>query len=207
MKKISPVLNIVLLIAVAILYVLHFWGESKEVETKAEKVALPTELPVDGSVVYVDMEKLLLQYQYSVELNQEFLMEKERLENEMKVEYEKYEKEANKYQEKVARGGFISAASAENQKAELLIKQQQLQQLQVRLENDWFKKEEELESLLYDAIIGYLEEISQLNNYHYVLSKVIGGSVLVGKNNLNITDIAIDELNKRYEQVKTEDGN
>ncbi len=203
MKKLSPVLNIVLLIAVAVLYFLHFSTSESVKETgiadSPKETVRATELPDAGSIVYLDMEQLLLQYQYSVDLNEEFMQEKERLENEMRVEVEKFEKTATAYQDKVARGGFISNASAENQKAEILKQQQDLQELQARLENEWLLKEQELETKLYNNIIAYLDEISTTNNYQYVLSKMAGGNLLVGKVDLDITDLVITELNNRYQ--------
>ena len=69
MKNFSIGLNIVLLIAVIVLYVLHFSGKTKNVE---EQTGLSAVVP-NAKIVYINMDSLLSNYEQSRELNEAFL--------------------------------------------------------------------------------------------------------------------------------------
>lgn len=70
MKNYSIVLNVILLIAVAVLYVLHFTGNRENTSVKPRVDGNET---VNGTkIVYVNTDTLLSNYLLSVELNEAF---------------------------------------------------------------------------------------------------------------------------------------
>jgi outer membrane protein len=205
MNQFSKYLNFLLLAAVLILFVLHFTSRVPDTGTTAGKETSNNDTStVQSGIVYVDLERLLLEYQYSIDLNQQSVRQKSSLEGRMQKELSAFEAEMESYQNKLARGGFISTQSAENKKEELIQKQQELQELKMNLENEWYAHEQELERKLYESIVNYLKELSSREGYHYVLSQVAGSDVLVANPKLDITDTVLFELNARYTAQKAD---
>lgn len=204
MKNLSIILNIVLLAAVIWLYVDRYSFSNKSENKKQEAVLLnPGEImPDSGKIVYIDLEKILLEYEYSIDLNNEFQAHTSEAENNLQTQLDAYQKEADEYQRKLARGGFVSMQSAENQKSKLIERQSELQQLQQKLQSEALEKEKQLESNLYDSIINYLKEVQKEYKYKYVLSHIAGSDVLVADPELDITKMVLTTLNKRYQEKK-----
>ena len=78
MKKVNLILNIVLVLAVAALYVLHFTGNSKTENTASTEDSRIT--AGSGDIVYINLDTLVNQYDMYNDL---------RTELESKVEHEK----------------------------------------------------------------------------------------------------------------------
>ena len=69
MKNLSIGLNVLLLIAVIVLYILHFSGNSKSTSNQSGTVTVNA----DAKIVYINMDTLLNNYTQSRELNEAFL--------------------------------------------------------------------------------------------------------------------------------------
>jgi outer membrane protein len=75
-KNLSIVLNVVLAVAVAVLYVLHFTGTSDSAEV-AE--ATESQSPSDLSIAYVNSDSLLSNYDYFKELEKSLWIKRKNL--------------------------------------------------------------------------------------------------------------------------------
>lgn len=203
MKNISALINVVLLLAVAVLYYLHF-SASNSVETKSESVILTKADIASGEVkiAFIDLEKLLVEYNLSADLNENYSQHMEKAQTKLDKKVSDYKKELRTYQEKLQRGGFLSQRSAENQKDALLEKQQELQILQMELENTLLEDQQKLNSQLYDSVMNYLHEYNQAQNFQYIFSKMDGGGLLIGDSTLEITNHVVNVLNQRYKSIK-----
>lgn len=199
MKNISPILNAVLLVAVVVLYFLHFTkdgGESQKEETIP--VRKSTGEAGELNIAFIDLERLLVDYKLSKELNDSFEERKGEAQNHLEQQVSNYKKEAESYQEKLKRGSFLNQQSAENQQKSLLDKQQQLQMLQMELENNLLEDQQNLNNQLYDSVMNFLNMYNKSLNYKYIFSKMEGGNLLIGDPQMDITGDVVDALNKRY---------
>lgn len=199
MKNYSVVLNIVLLIAVAVLYVLHFTG-NKNVPAGQTEVSAN-----DGAgtnIVYINTDTLLSNYLLSVELNEAFLKKQEERRTELNMKAKQLDQQANEFQRKLENNGFISRERAEAARQELLDKNQKLQMLQQEMTEKSMKEQSDLNRRLFEAITACLKEYNKEKGYNIVLSTVMAGNVLYAQDGFDITQDVVARLNEQYNNQK-----
>lgn len=203
MKNISIVLNVVLLVAVAVLYYLHFSNADVDSKKDEPNPIRQTSLEPGGlNIAFVDLEKLLTDYKLSTELNTNFSKSQEEAQNHLEQQVSSYEKEAKAYQEKLNRGSFLNQQSAENQQKALLDRQQELKMLQMELENKLLEDQQALNIQLYDSVMNYLNMYNKNLNFQYIFSKMDGGNLLIGDPRFDITSDVVTGLNQRYSSIE-----
>lgn len=203
MKNISTILNVVLLVAVAVLYYLHF--SNADVESKKEEPNAIRQASVEPggmNIAFVDLEKLLTDYKLSTELNANFSKSQKEAQGRLEGQISSYEKEAKAFQEKLNRGSFLNQQSAENQQKALLDRQQELQMLQRELENKLLDDQQILNIQLYDSVMNYLNVYNKSLNFQFIFSKMDGGNLLIGDPKLDITSEVVNALNQRYSSIE-----
>lgn len=198
MKSYSIALNVVLLIAVGVLYVLHFTansgcgsaniGESQRIVDK------------DAKIVYINTDTLLRNYKLSVELNEAFLKKQEERNTELNIKAKELDRQAREFQRKVENGGFISSERAEAARQELLEKNQKLQQLQQEMTEKMMKEQSELNKKLFESITNFLSQYNKEKGYDIILSTVVAGNILYAEEGFDITQEVVEKLNEQYKQ-------
>jgi outer membrane protein len=199
MKNLSVVFNVILTIAVAILFYLHFKGNNNSVSTTTG-TETPMAMPVTAKgIVYINSDTLLDNIKYYADMKKEFEAEQTRVKNELKSESDKLQADAQLYQKQA-----IGMTDMERQQTEgnLGMRQQALMQkkddLLSRLDEKQGKSSEEL----YARISNYLHEFNKGKNYQFVLGYQKGGGILFANDSLDITKQIIEGLNKQYEEEK-----
>lgn len=202
MKNISLILNVVLLAAVLFLFIDRYAIQSGTGSEKVSSANLSTAGASEGKVAYISLEKILTDYEYSKNLNDNMMKMLEDSKAHLKSESQSFENDYLKFESKVKSGGFLSQASMENQQAELLERQKKLQEKQYELENQLMEEQQRVEAELYKKIVAYLEVIRSENKLNYIVSLVPGSDILVADSTLNVTDIVLEGLNKQYQEEK-----
>ena len=192
----------VLVLAVSMLFYLHFNENTPVAKTLKKTTINDTLSGAANSIAYVNIDSLLLQYNFSKDLNDQFVKRKNMLSNQLDGKAASFEKEAVEFQEKVKRGGFLTQQSAELQQSELLKKQQSLQQLEYDLSNQLAKEQQDLNKQLYDSISNFLKVYNEDYNYNFIFSNSLGGNLLFANEKLDITTDVISQLNERYQKSK-----
>jgi outer membrane protein len=203
MKNISTILNIVLLVAVAVLYYL-FFSKADDNSQKEGSIELRQASfePGGMNIGFIDLDKLLVEYKLANELNLSYDRRKKEAQDHLDQQVSSYEQEAKSFQEKMQRGSFLNQQSAENQQKALIDKQQELQMLQMELENKLLEEQQNLNLQLYDSVMNYLTHYNKRLNFQYIFSKMEGGNLLIGDPNLDITGDVLNALNKRYNSLE-----
>ncbi len=191
MKNLSIVLNTILIVAVAVLFYLHFSGGTQtEVKTIAG----------EGAVVYVDTDSLLLNYKLSIDLNEKLLKKQEDSRTDFNFKAQKLEKEVVDFQNKVQNNGFLSRERAENAQRDLLEKRESLEQLERKLSSELMIEQNENSKRLFDSISNYLQLYNAKHKFNLIISTSKGGTVLHAADGLDITADVIKGLNARYKK-------
>lgn len=196
MKNLSIVLNVVLFIAVIILYVLHFSGrQTAEVATSAS----------DGNVnagatkiVYINTDTLMNNYQHAVELNEAFLKKQEERRTELNVKAKSLDQELNEFQRKLQNNGFLTEARAMDARDQLLVKQENLRRLQQEMIDKTAREQNDLNKQLFEEITDALQQYNQAKGFNIVLSTQMGGNVLFAQDGFDITPDIVSLLNENY---------
>jgi outer membrane protein len=191
MKNLSLILNVVLLVAVAILYVLHFSSPGK---TETNRSSSDTSA-VDLKVAYILSDSVLKHYEY-LKVNREQLETKtKKMDEELQNRIAGLRNEATAYQRNVSGMTLGQARAAEE---DLGKKQQNLQMYQQTLQQQLMQEEAKLNKELYDRITGFLKDYGQQNGLQVVLKFDPTSDVLYGGKALDITDDVIKGLNEAY---------
>lgn len=199
MKNFSFVLNVVFAIALIILYVLFFNDKPRDVR---EQISEPVRANKEVSVVYVNTDTLLMNYKLSIELNEAFLKKQENRRTELNQKAKSLDGEMREFQRKLENNGFLSRERAEAARDAILLKQQQLQQLQQDMTNQMMNEQADLNKKLFDKITSCLKEFNKEMGYDIILSTTLGGNVLFAKDGFDITSKLLEELNKDYDKQK-----
>lgn len=194
MKNFSIGLNIVLLIAVIVLYVLHFSGKTKNVE---EQTGLSAVVP-NAKIVYINMDSLLSNYEQSRELNEAFLKKVENNRTELNMKAKMFEQEVVAFQQKLDNNGFVTRERAEQAQADLMVKRQNLQKLDQELMETTQREQIELNQKLFTEITNFLKEYNKTKGYQLILSTTVGGNVFYAEDGFDITKEVVNQLNQQY---------
>ena len=196
MKNLSIGLNVLLLIAVIVLYILHFSGNSKSTSNQGGTVTMNA----DARIVYINMDTLLNNYTQSRELNEAFLKKLEANRTELNIKVKNFDREAAEFRNKVENGGFMTREGAEQAQMDLMIKQQNLQKLQQEMTENAQREQMEINRKLYDAITNFLTEYNKAKGFQLILSTTLGGNVLFAQEGFDITNDVVNQLNEQYKK-------
>ncbi|KAA6440156.1 OmpH family outer membrane protein [Dyadobacter flavalbus] len=187
----SLIWNIVLTLAVAVLFFLHF----------SSKPSADAGVAADGNVVpgrrtvYVQVDSLLKNYDFFKDTRKELENKNFQLENELTTKGRSLQNEVAFFQQKAQ---TMTPEQARSTEAQLMKKQQDLvayrDQSAQALGMEEAKKNEEL----YKNIRSYIEKYNKENGYEYVLGYSLGGGILFANPSLDVTQKIIDGLNKEY---------
>jgi outer membrane protein len=151
------------------------------------------------SVAYVKMDSLLLNYNVYKKMSQDLIKEEEQSRINFKQRAESLQKEIAEFQNKIQHNAFLSQQRALSEQDRLLRKQQDLQELGVKIEQDLVIKQQKMNEQLYHNIDSVLKAYNESAKYDFILTNT---SVLLGNDKYDITDEVLKELNKGIEPAK-----
>lgn len=201
MKKLQLIVNIVLALGIAGLYILYFTGIGAAERSRGFTSSIaPVE---DEQIFFVQIDTVLANYDMAIDLADELERSFQSSDAEFAAQQSAYQQEVTDYQDKFNRG-LITRSEATNIEQQLYVRQQELLQLQQTLSDELTEQQNVMNRRLIDAIMQYLNENSQNYNYRYVLGTSFGGNILYAHNSLDITQSVITGLNEEYrEQLRS----
>ena len=197
MKNLSIVLNVVLFVAVIVIYVLYFSDHKSPETAMTSKVAGTADAT---KIVYINTDTLLNNYQLAVELNEAFLKKQEDRRTELNIKAKAIDQEGTEFQRKLQNNGFISEARAIEARDQLLVKQENFRRLQQEMMDKASREQSELNKQLFDEITNFLKEYNKEKGFSIVLSTQLGGNVLYAEDGFDITKEIVDRLNANYKK-------
>lgn len=193
MKNLSLILNAVLLVAVAVLFYLHFSSSSPK---KADSNGGPIG---DLVVAYVNSDSLVSKYEYMKDTKTVLEAKAKKLDADLNNRANALRGEIAAYQRNVSNMTIGQAKALEE---DLGKKQQNLQMYQQSLGQEMGAEEAKVNKELYDRITAFLKLYSEENGIQAVLKYDISSDLLYGKDALDITNVVLDGLNKEYAAEK-----
>jgi outer membrane protein len=196
MKNINLIFNVLLTMAVAVLFALHFSGNTSNTNT-AEAVAKASS---DLRIAYFNSDSIRSQYAM-------FIVEKEKMEAEMKQAEDRLIAEQKKFQADVSefqqRAEFLTITERESREKKLGQKQQELMQLEQNLSDQLAEKEAAVNKQIFTNVENFLKDYAKKNAFTYVVSYMPGGQIWYTNPALDITADMVKHLNEEYEKTKT----
>jgi len=200
MKNISIYLNIALLILVVILYVDRFAGKKSNSSTTENN----SEVSGNLNVAYVNVDSLLDKYDLYNELKTQLMQKRTDLETSLASKGKSLERKAMELQGQYEKR-LITQTRAQEMQQQLMVEQQNLMAWKDEKTLELMEDEQNISKRVYDSITSFIKLYNADNKYQYILSNTLGGNLLYGDKNLNITDTVLTSLNRNYQKnIKTD---
>ena len=200
MKNLSLILNAVLIVAVGVLFYLHFSTKGSAKASPARSAGMNLVQP-DVPIVYVNIDTLLNNYDYFKDMQDDFANKQSEMEAELNNRSRQYEAGAMDYQNKVQKG-LVTRREAAELEQQLMQEQQSLLQLRDQLTMQLQEEEQVSNRKLINALMEYLKEYNTDQNYQFIFSNSFGDNVLFANDQLDITYTVLPGLNEKYRAEK-----
>jgi outer membrane protein len=197
MKNLSLILNIVLLIAVGVLYYLHFAGPKAGSTTGS---TANDAMLSDLKIAYINSDSVLKYYDYLKVNKQQLEAKTQKMGQDYRNRAQGLENEFNAYQRSM---NSMTIGQVRATEENLQKKQQNLQLYQQTLQQQLMQEEANLQKQLYDRITTFLKDYSAQKGLQVVFKYDPTSDMLYGGNGLDISQDVITGLNDAY---KTEKG-
>ncbi len=193
----SLIWNVILTLAVAVLFFLHFSGKKDQGAAPGSPEAL-----AGRKIVYVQVDTLLNNYEFFKDARKEFENKRYQMEMDLNNKGKSLENEIAFFQQKAP---TLTQEQGRSIEAQLMKKQQDFVQYRDRAAQQLAKEESDKNEELYNYIHDYIEKYNKENQYEYVLGYTRGGGILFADSTLNVTQKVLDGLNKSYAEKSTKE--
>jgi outer membrane protein len=154
-----------------------------------------------GSIVYIQMDSLVNQYDMFNDLRSEFEAKIEAIQEDLRKKGNAFEKSATDFQNKLNKG-LLTRSQAETQQQALMQREQDLRNLTGQKQMEMQEEEAVMLRNVMDAIQTYLNKYNETHNYALILQSSASNPVIVGNPSLDITNDVLKGLNEEYIQSK-----
>jgi outer membrane protein len=201
MKNTSLVINIVLAIAVVVLFVLHFTSGPKAITHSANGSEVSASFTGEQAIAWVNMDSVLANYDMYFDIQKELEAKGRKMEVDMTSKTRSFEKEMIDFQEKVQKG-LVTRSTAQQMQQDLAQKEQQLYQFRDELRMKFTEEEQVMLRKIQHSITEYLKIYNTEKGYQIILSGTFGGQLLYGNPSIEITKDVVAGLNIEYGKTR-----
>jgi len=156
----------------------------------------------DYSIAYVNVQQLqesLQKFDFYKKWNERLLQKESKSTKELKSAQQKLQAELEVFQQKYQSGGFLTKESFEQEQTRLYKKDQELQALQMRLEQEFANEQIKLTKQLMDTIDTFFKIYNADHRYKMILNRA---DLLYADESMDITSDVLEQLNLRYSTQK-----
>jgi outer membrane protein len=193
MKNLSLILSTVLLVAVGVLYYLHFSGGSQK--------ATMADLPAGSiAIAYINSDSIMKNYEFVKDQNVVMESKSKKMNSDYTNRAQSLQSEIAAYQRNQANYTIGQARALEE---DLGKKQQNLQMYEQSLSQQMMNEQAKVSKELYDRLTGYLKKYSTEKGIQVVMKYDPTSDVLYGGESLDITSVVLSGLNEEYNAEKS----
>ena len=197
MKKANIILHIISLVAIVVLFVM-FLGQKNCNTANIETTSAEKTVAANNSIVYIQLDTLINQYDMYNDLKTEFEGKLASVENELTKKGRALENDYQSFNEKMSKG-LLTRSQAEAQGNELQARQQELALLSQEKQMQLAEEESVMINQVMNAIQSYIKEYNKIHNHSLILTTTVAtNNVIDGESSLNITNDIIKGLNQEY---------
>jgi outer membrane protein len=152
-------------------------------------------------IAYVEVDSLMTQYDFAKDYSVTLQKKSNNARNTLTQKGNALQAAVNNFQQKLNNNGFQSREQAASVQAAIQRQQNDLQELQARLENELATETAKFNEALRDSLQNFLKDYNKDKKFDLILSKA-GDNILLAEKKLDITQDVINGLNKRYKPGK-----
>ena len=193
MKNSSHIINAILIVAVGVLFYLHF--ADKKSSPKKEILAIPNSASKSGiAIAYFDLDSLNEHIAFIKNNRKVMEAEQQAIETEWENAYRNLEKQKNDF---LKRGSSITQSEAEAFQEKLLQQQQEVDSKKQNATQKLNQKSYKFSEDLQQKLKKFLEEYNKNKIYSYIFTVGTGLDYLIYKDStMNITQDVIEGMNQ-----------
>ena len=151
-------------------------------------------------IAYVEVDSLMTQYEFCKDFTLILEKKSNNARNTLTQKGQQLQNAMANFQQKLNNNGFTSREQAESQQAAIQRQQNDLQQLQARLENELANETATYNEGLRDSLQHFLAKYNKDKKYDFILTKQ-GDNILYANKRFDITADVINGLNKAYKST------
>lgn len=189
------------ILAVAVAAVMFATSCNTNQSAPASPAVQTGETAAAGSIVYIQMDSLVNQFDMFNDLRSEFEAKVEAIQEDLRKKGNAFEKSATDFQNKLNKG-LLTRSQAETQQQALMQREQDLRNLTGQKQMEMQEEEAVMLRRVMDAIQTYLNKYNETHNYALILTSSASNPVIVGNPSLDITNDVLTGLNAEYIQSK-----
>lgn len=207
--KTLTITNVVLVIAVIILFVLQFSSKKEGVEPvkveKEEVVKLDDSSEVmeaskvEFKVAYVNSDTVAAYYDFSKQMTIKLKASQSSAQSKLKGMYSKYEKQRKDFE---AQAPVMGQDELQRKAQEIGVLEQTIMQKEQELSASLAQKEAQVMTDYVYETDKFMQVIGKDLGYDYVMSYRVGGPMLYANPELDITERVVELLNIEYKKSK-----
>jgi outer membrane protein len=197
MKNINTILNIVLFIALGVLYFLHFSSGKQDQESVKNEPAAVKDFSTSLPIAYVNIDSLLAQMKMYTDLQEELSKKQQSLEANFASKYRVFEQSVSQFQNEVSKG-LLTRSEMQTKDQQLASERTKLESLQSEYLNQMQEEGMVGQRKVINYIMEYLKEYNQEKGLQYIFSFSFGSNLLYAHDNLDITSEVLVGLNNKY---------
>lgn len=196
MKNLSYIFNGILVLAIAVLYFLHF-SNTKEISTnKTVGTDSTTSFNTSPNIVYVNSDSLLNNYSYYHKIKTQMEIKSKNAEADLMRRQKSLQSELQKYQEN---GGTMTMDQRQKAEESLQRKDMELRAYGQSLSQNLQAEEAKLTEDLFNKVSDFLKKYAEGKPYQYILSYSKQSNILFATDSLDITKDVLKGLNESKE--------
>jgi len=196
MKPTNLIFNIIIVIAIVVLYILHFTTSSTSPVFTAGSDSTKV-LDASAQTVYVNGDSLLEKYDYFKKAKKDFEAKTARTEAEITAKRTALEREFAAYQQQ---GASLSQDQRAKIEENLMRKEQELRAFSENAASKLQDEQVKFNEKLFDKVSDYLKEHTKGKNYKIVMNYTKGTGILYANDSLDITNEVLEGLNAQFKK-------
>ncbi len=196
---VMSICGLILGVVAIVLFVLQFMGVISPKTETPEPTVFDTTEPAETiqDIAYINLDTLLLTYNYAIKLQEDLAMEQSRAEATIQNRMKKFQDMYNAYMEKARTGMFLSAQSQQAQQSELEREEIAIRELEASLSNKLLEKQSQMNQEVYDSVVNFVNTYSA-GRFKIILGNMGGVNVVYAQDGMDITNDVVAKLNQRY---------
>jgi outer membrane protein len=202
MKNANYIINGILAVAVIVLFILHFSGG------KSNQLSSSSSFGGDSinqsllPVAYIRTDSLLNNYKLFKDLSEASMKELENHRVDINQRKQKFEREAQEFQQKIQLNAFLTQDRANQEGARLEKTRNDLERYAAQIEQSLSEKQMQMQQQLQDSILSGLKLFNTPQKYQIIFSNVGTDNFYYVNDAYDITKEVVDFLNARYTPAK-----
>lgn len=155
-----------------------------------------------GSIVYIQLDSLINQYDMFNDLRSELESKAQAIQDDLTKKGRSFESAVKDFQTKIEKG-LLTRSQAEEQQQKLAEREQNLQSLSQQKQYEMAEEEAVMSRKVMDAVNTFLKKYNEEKGYALILTtSAASNTVIVGNPALDITNDVLAGLNDEYIKSK-----